>query len=383
YTYDPVGNRTASLGVSSYTTNASNELTSDSDASYSYDYNGNTTSKTDSTGTTDYTWDYENRLASVTLPGTGGTVSLKYDPFGRRIEKISPTTTSIFAYDGDNLVETVNSSGGVIARYTQGENIDQPLAMLRSSTTSYYEQDGLNSVTSLSNISGALAQTYTFDSFGNQTASSGSLTNFFLYIGREFDTETGLYFDRARYLDPRTGRFLSEDPIRFSGGDGFYTYASNSPVSFLDPSGLLAELYCERISPMRGGSFLGDAMLFVSQAMHCYIHVKCAGIDETLELYGPSGPGDRTGHPHVNPFNPNRSGWLYSRREFNIYPPPGLNCCGFEQRLVDAYNRNSGMVPGYNPLGPNSNTFAHQIIIDAGGTADFPIGAYGVNTGLH
>jgi RHS repeat-associated protein len=285
----------------------------------------------------------------------------------------------VFAYDGDNLIEEVNSSGAVVARNTQTENIDQPLAMLRGSTASYYQADGLGSVTSLSNAAGALAQTYTFDSFGKQIASSGSLVNPFQYTAREFDSETNLSFYRARYLDPTTGRFLSEDPVRFSGGENFYTYVSNSPISFLDPSGLLAEMYCERIPSSRGGGLFGDALLFVSQAMHCYIHVKCAGVDETLELYGPSGQGDPTGHPHVNPFNPNRGG-----RKFPITPPSGANCnCQFEQRLIQAYQRNSGQVPGYNPAGPNSNTFAHQIIIDAGGNADFPVGAYGVNTGLH
>jgi YD repeat-containing protein len=108
-----------------------------------YDYNGNTTSKTDSTGTTSYTWDFENRLSSVTLPGRGGTVTFKYDPFGRRIYKSSSSGTSIYAYDIDNLIEETNSSGAVVARYAQHFNIDEPLAMLRSSTTSYYEADGL------------------------------------------------------------------------------------------------------------------------------------------------------------------------------------------------------------------------------------------------
>jgi hypothetical protein len=126
--------------------------------------------------------------------------SFKYDPFGRRIEKISPTTTSIFAYDGDGLIETVNGSGSLVARYAQGPGIDQPLAMQRGTTTDYYEADGLASVTSLSSSTGTLAQTYTYDSFGNTTNSSGSLTNFFRYTGREFDTETDLYYNRARYL---------------------------------------------------------------------------------------------------------------------------------------------------------------------------------------
>jgi YD repeat-containing protein len=70
YSYDPVGNRLSSLGVSSYTNNASNQLTSSSSTSYGYDNNGTTVTKTDSTGTTNYAWDFENRLSSVTLPVT-------------------------------------------------------------------------------------------------------------------------------------------------------------------------------------------------------------------------------------------------------------------------------------------------------------------------
>ncbi len=93
--------------------------------------------------TTSYSWDFENRLSSVTLPGTGGTVSFKYDPFGRRIYKSSSTGTSVFVYDGDNLVEETNAAGAVVARYTQTNNIDEPVAMLRSGTTSYYQADGI------------------------------------------------------------------------------------------------------------------------------------------------------------------------------------------------------------------------------------------------
>src|SRR5271163_4038907 len=161
---------------------ANDRLTSDA-----YDYNGNTLTKTVGSDTTSYTWDFENRLTSVTLPGSGGTVSFKYDPAGRRIEKTTSSTTSIYAYDGDNLVEETNSAGSVVARYEQTQNIDEPLAMLRASATSYFHADGLGSITSLSNGAGALAQSYTFDSFGNRTASSGSLTNAFRFAGRELD----------------------------------------------------------------------------------------------------------------------------------------------------------------------------------------------------
>src|SRR3989454_7949120 len=167
------------------------------------------------------------------------TLSLKYDAFGRRIYKSSSSGTSVFAYDGDNLVEETNASGAVVARYEGTQNIDEPLAMLRSGSTSYYHADGLGSVTSLSNAAGALAQTYTFDSFGNQTAPSGSLTNPFQYTARESDTETGLYFYRARYYDPNGGRFVSEDPMAFRAGVDFYAYVLNNPTNLVDPKGLL------------------------------------------------------------------------------------------------------------------------------------------------
>jgi len=238
YTYDPVGNRLSSLGVSPYSNNASNELTSIPGTTYTYDNNGNTATKVDTTGTTSYAWDFENRLSSVTLPGSGGTVSFKYDPFGRRTYKSSSSGTSVFAYDGDNLIEETNSSGAAFARYAQTQNIDEPLAMLRSAATSYYHADGLGSISSLSNAAGTIANTYTYDSFGKLTNSTGSLVNPFRYTARESDTETGLYYYRARYYDPLTGRFLSEDPKQLGAGINYYSYAGNHPTVAVDPLGL-------------------------------------------------------------------------------------------------------------------------------------------------
>jgi RHS repeat-associated protein len=137
------------------------------------------------------------------------------------------------------LVETVDSSGGVVVRYTQGLSIDDPLAMQRSNTTDYYEADGLGSITSLTTTNGSVAQTYTYDCFGNITNSSGSLTNFFRYTAREFDTETSLYYYRARYYDPNPGRFIGEDPSEFATGINFYVYVENHSTDLIDPTGPL------------------------------------------------------------------------------------------------------------------------------------------------
>jgi RHS repeat-associated protein len=238
YTYDPVGNRLSSLTAATMSYNSSNELTATPSTSYTYDANGNTTSKTDSTGTTTYAWDFENRLTSVTLPGTGGVVTFKYDPLGRRIYKSSSAGTSVFAYDGADLIEETNASATVVARYTKSDELDEPLAELRSATTSYYEADGLGSVSSLTSVAGAVANTYIYDSYGNLTNSSSSVSNPFSYAGREFDSETGLFYYRARYYDPSSGRFASEDPLLFSGGDvNFYAYVGGDPVDYADPFG--------------------------------------------------------------------------------------------------------------------------------------------------
>jgi RHS repeat-associated protein len=250
--------------------------------------------------------------------------SFKYDPFGRRIYKSSSSGTSIYAYDGVNLVEEANSSGAAVARYTQqGINTDEPLAMLRSSTTSYYEADGLGSVTSLSNGAGSLAQTYTFDSFGNQTASTGSLTNPFRYTAREFDTETALYYMRTRYFDPATGRFLTEDTIGFDGdGPNFYAYVGNSPTDFTDPFGLAQCFYristhtltcTENAAPPVGPRLsIQVGPDDVSSGLDkCKDQPSCSGIKDI----GPIQPGEYK----VNPDNrPGHKDW------FRLEPQPTI-----------------------------------------------------------
>jgi RHS repeat-associated protein len=238
YTYDVVGNRLSSLGVSPYTYNSSNELTSLPSGSYTYDNNGNTKTKPDGT---QYTWNFDNRLTQAVLPGSGGTLNFRYDPFGRRIQKAftqgSTTTTTNYLYDGENLLEELDSAGNVLARYTQEMRWDGPLSTLRGGLTSYYEQDGLNSVSSLSNSSGTLAQTYIYDSYGKVTAFTGNLTNSFQFTGREFDAETGIEHYRARYYDSTVGRFISEDPVGQLVGPNFYEYVLNRPTTLIDPSG--------------------------------------------------------------------------------------------------------------------------------------------------
>lgn len=235
YSFDPVGNRLSSLLVPSYTYNSSNEITSAGASTFTYDNNGNTLSKNDGAGTTAYTWDFENRMTSVHPPGQT-TVTFKYDPFGRRIQKGG----SVYVYNGANLIQEADASGNLAARYVFGAGIDEPLAAYRGAIWEFYQADGLGSITSLSTTSGTISDSFTYDSFGNITSTTGGFSQPFRYTGREFDQETGLYFLRARYYSSSSGRFLSEDPVSFNAGINFYAYVYNSPVQWSDPLGLTA-----------------------------------------------------------------------------------------------------------------------------------------------
>jgi RHS repeat-associated protein len=162
----------------------------------------------------------------------------------------STTTTTNYLYDGPNVLEEVDNNGNEQARYTQGLGIDQPLAQLRSATTSYYEQDGLGSISSLSSTSSMLVNTYTYDSFGKLTTSTGSVVNPFQYTSRESDSESGLYYYRSRYQDSTSGRFLSEDPLEFVTGSNFYRYVGNSPTNLVDRFGLSSDKPCVNIDKL-------------------------------------------------------------------------------------------------------------------------------------
>jgi RHS repeat-associated protein len=242
FAYDPVGNRTTNASLY----DVGNQLTEDANFTYTYDLNGNLTRKTfKSNGNhTDYTYDAENRLVKVEEFAAGNltpfaTSTYRYDGLGRRIEKVGNGLTRRYVYDGEDILLEYDGANTLLARYTHGPGVDEPLAMSRGGSNFFYHQDGLGTVTDLTDGSGTTAQSYAYDAYGNIVQQTGTVENPYTYTGREFDAETGLYYYRARYYDPRIGRFLQEDPIGFDGGDlNLFAYVGNNVPNERDPKGL-------------------------------------------------------------------------------------------------------------------------------------------------
>jgi RHS repeat-associated protein len=250
YAYDGAGNRLASATDGNYAYDKLGRLISAEGAEYTYDRNGNILTRTNGNGTTIYTYDFENQLIGIQFPD-GTTAAYQYDALGRRIAKNVNGNVTAYFYDGPNILLETDGSGNLQARYTFGPGVDQPLMMERGGQAYFYHADRAGSIAAVTDSMANTVCSYVYDSFGRTQPCQG-VTTPFGFAGREYDAESGLYYMRARYYAPATGRFLSSDPLDLTGrlltGGAWamgtpqqlnrYSYAVNNPLAFRDPSGL-------------------------------------------------------------------------------------------------------------------------------------------------
>lgn len=240
FTYDEVGNRVDSNQNGTSNFNTANQLQDDANFTYTYDNNGNQVQKTNNviSAFTLYEYDAENKLIRV-VREDGSIVNYKYDGLGRRIEKEVDSAVIQYIYDNEDILLELDGSNNIVARYTHVPGIDEPLITEKDGQSFFYHADGLGSITELTDTIGTVVQSYTYSSFGKiESQLDPNFVQPYTFTSREFDPETGLYYYRARAYDPAIGRFLSEDPIRFNGGDiNLYPYVMNNPVNLTDPTG--------------------------------------------------------------------------------------------------------------------------------------------------
>jgi RHS repeat-associated protein len=183
------------------------------------------------------------------------------------------------------VLAELNADGTEKTYYTRGTDL---ISQERDGKTSYYLYDGHGSVRMLADESGNVTDTYDYDAFGNLTNSTGNTANNYRYCGEQFDGTTGLYYLRARYMNPNTGTFISMDSYSGSINDPVslhkYLYANANPVMYSDPSGyssLLTEIVVEVVvQNVLTGIISGS----VSMGLSILNDMACATPDKPFEF---------------------------------------------------------------------------------------------------
>ncbi len=160
--------------------NAANQQLTLGPKSATYDNNGNLQTLTDSSGTTTYTWNARDQL--VSLSGPSVTASFQYDAVGRRKSKTVNGTTTHFLYDGLNVVQELTGSIPT-ANLLTSLGIDETLLRTDAAGPRAFLTDGLGSTLALTDSAGLMQGEYTYEPFGETTATGVASTNAFKYTG--------------------------------------------------------------------------------------------------------------------------------------------------------------------------------------------------------
>jgi RHS repeat-associated protein len=270
FTYDSVGNRTLKNANSVRTTfnyDSANQLTYSLAAAgrttFNYDQAGNQRIEQPPTGArTTTTWNYENQPNVYQLP-SATRMTLAYNADNRRISKVTASGTTKFIWDpaSDAYQSELDGSNVTQVVYTSPPSqFGQLISQRRSSTSRWYHPDSLGSTRALTDAVQATTDTYLCDAWGNPLSSTGSTVNPFRWVGNVgyyFDSESGLYYIRARVYQPTIARWTSVDPLFYElarsgtislasrdtvGGNcdshGLFIYVKSRPIIAMDSSGL-------------------------------------------------------------------------------------------------------------------------------------------------
>jgi RHS repeat-associated protein len=249
YTFDANGNRT----MAGYTTGTANRLTNDGVYTYTYDNEGNLTKKSKgaSAETWTYTYDNRNQMIGATERSTdgGGTLlfmgTYAYDVFNNRIQSdeytngIGTTTTRFTFLDQGQAFADLDNTNALQTRYIPDDS-GLVVSRIASGAVNGLLLDHLGTLRNVINGTGSVIDSLTYDAFGNITAESNSAnTGNFGFTNLFFDRGLGDNIAQRRVYDPRSGRWIQEDPIQINSGEvDWQRYAGNNPTNATDPSGL-------------------------------------------------------------------------------------------------------------------------------------------------
>lgn len=259
FAYDSTGNRIVGNSI----VGKGNRIQNDGTFAYTYDAEGNITRRqrvitAQGADTlqeyTNYTWDHRNHLTRVEFYSAAGVllkrVEHTYDSDDNRISKKVTTfgttttiTTENYVYDGAQLVATLNASGTIQHQYFDGTSLDQIFADQSSVSGILWPlEDRTGTARDIINTAGTVLDHRVLDSFGTIGSQSGSTVKYEQFFsGLLWDADSQLYYARARWYEPASGKFMSEDPLGFDAGDNNISrYSANDPINYVDRNGLFS-----------------------------------------------------------------------------------------------------------------------------------------------
>ncbi|MBH3361508.1 RHS repeat-associated core domain-containing protein [Pseudomonas sp. URMO17WK12:I11] len=245
FQHDPAGNllaQTAQLDPKLVNVQG-NRLLMQGDAHFDYDVFGNLVRERRGTGqklVTEYRYDCQHRLSEVLL-SNGQVAKYRYDAFGRRIEKDVAGAVTEFFWQGERLIG--DWAPGRSRSYVYEPMSFRPLVMVdgdgaENAHPYYYQLDHLGTPQELTSAQGRICWSVRYKAYGNVARLDiEEVDNPLRFQGQYFDAETGLHYNRHRYYNPSTGRYLTADPVKLAGGLNSYRYVPN-PTRWVDPLGL-------------------------------------------------------------------------------------------------------------------------------------------------
>lgn len=239
YEYDAANNPVKAPG-SVNTFDAASQLETGTGVSYGYNLAGQRTSVTPSSGpATSYAYDQAGRLTSVERAAEGEVPAIEesyeYDGSGLRTAQTVSATTSYLTWSLTSEMPQLLSDGQY--SYLYGP-LGEPIMQISSGEEpSYLHRDQIGSTRVLTDSSGEVSGTFTYGVYGAAAGSTGTEATRMGYAGQYTDSQSGLQYLRARYYDPLTAQFLSEDPIEAVTRES-YMYGGANPLLYTDPMGL-------------------------------------------------------------------------------------------------------------------------------------------------
>jgi RHS repeat-associated protein len=260
YTYDAAGKRQ----VQSSTTNGNRTFTytpgyqldtvqeTGETENYDYDTDGRLTLISRDGKTLDLEHDTYDRLTEVENETTGEKVKYIYDGQGNRVKAVKGSQERRFLVApamGGGLESTdliTDGSGNLISNYIYGGGSSPFMRLDANGNAVYYLTDAMGTVIGLANGSGQSTGKFLYDAFGNVLSQVGGANTAaggdFRFQGQWLENESGLYHFRARDYDPKTGLFLSRDPVDIisTEPESFnpYQFVYNNPYVYSDPTGM-------------------------------------------------------------------------------------------------------------------------------------------------